>query len=119
MHVQDLLDILNQHDQAIARSGRQCESSSDQTDSGVAQSSDFNGKAEAIKSGLTSTRRALEDRIAALQAGSLQWSAVNKQKESLTEWIEERTEEVEELKLRPAKLHLEAASLENKNIEVR
>jgi len=96
-----------------------CEGHNNNTRGGTNEHSEFNDKADVVKSCLEVTRKALEGHLDSLQACTQQWSTVDRLKESLISWMNENLVEVSEFEQCPAKLHVEAATLEISHIQVR
>ena len=88
----------------------------DSVDSGLgssllAQSTDVNLR-------LASTIEQLETQLTKIREDIVQWEAVEKLKVDLGNWLDAKNTELQQMKEKPAKLHVEAAELELSHLEV-
>ena len=61
----------------------------------------------------------VEAALANIRESVVQWESVERQRVEAAAWLAEKQTLVEQLKLRPAKLHTDAAQLEIAQLEVR
>jgi hypothetical protein len=111
-----MLETLQKYKQDIATASHKCENMGP-TD-GVVGDTTMKPLADDVGKTLGDTIERVNSMLSHLRENQVQWESVDKARNELAAWLNAKKTEVTQLESRPAKLHLEAASLELAHLEV-
>ena len=118
MLFQDMLESLYKYRLDITTAANKCENLASDENKEERASTPLYEKASKVNDALVQTTERLEDAVAKMRESGIQWEGVEKMKIDLLNWLTAKTKEVTQMEERPAKLHVEAAELEIKHLEV-
>ena len=115
-----MLDSLYKFKQDISSASHRCENLSNSSpEPGPIAQSELSMQAMQVNGTMNDAIDQLENQLSRLRENMVQLEAVEKMKTELNSWFISKSAELQQMRDKPAKLHVEAAELELSHLEVR